>query len=84
MRHVRYPSRDRLHNAITDYCDHLVPMKGFAAGANNKVAWDRFIKGMRTSTSELVIASKGKNAKALQTAFLNLDGSCTACHNVFK
>lgn len=72
----------RIH-AIADYSEIIPPTKGFAA-KNPKKDWDLYLKDMRTATDALVTASKGKDTKGLQGAFLKLDGACNTCHEKFK
>jgi hypothetical protein len=70
-------------SAICDYCEVLTPTKGFGASTPKK-SWDGFLKEMRSAAKGAAEAANGKNAGALPTAFIKLDRSCVACHEMFK
>ena len=68
---------------VCDFCDTLQPASGFSA-TKPKKSWDQYNADMKTSSTALISAAKANNAKDLQAAFTKLDGSCVACHNMFK
>jgi len=68
---------------VADFCDTLKPASDFSA-TKPKKSWDTYNTDMKTSATALIAASKSNNAKDLTGAFTKLDGSCVACHNMFK
>lgn len=54
--------------------------------AKQKKDWEEYNKKMAAAAENLLKVSQDKKATpaALRTAFESINGSCTACHNVFK
>ena len=56
-----------------------------AEGADKKKQWDEFNEKMKKATTDLLAAGRAKKTGAdLGKVYLAVDGSCKACHNVFK
>ncbi len=82
---AKVPAQDiALRVKITaDLMMTMEPDSGFLGGKKTKAAWVQFCKDMSGAAGE-VMTNIPSGGKKLQSAFLKLDGTCTACHNIFK
>jgi len=68
--------------AVTELNEQFTPAK--KVGNKDPKDWTKSNGEVRKGTADLIEAVKAKDTKKIQAIAKALEGSCTACHNVFK